>query len=239
MPSKPYSFLPCIFSSTDWKWTQVVHREVEAEQQPGQPSVSGLLDHLLLYLQITTWSSRLRLWLCVFCYPTILMSICMCVSKACSTAGTGEGGFCSIFSPSYVQWEAMTFFLESVINQMFRTLDKEVSNFPMLAEWRWPFVNCGWIERLRGVHLINEKSDSDSKAPVQTCNKWESWTQTCDSQPFVVLCPFWGNGQLGPVVHRRHMEVKSVVRQVTRAWAWISLRGTLCKASLSVMAGDT
>lgn len=180
MPSKPYSFLPCIFSSTDWKWTQVVHREVEAEQQPGQPSVSGLLDHLLLYLQITTWSSRLRLWLCVFCYPTILMSICMCVSKACSTAGTGEGGFCSIFSPSYVQWEAMTFFLESVINQMFRTLDKEVSNFPMLAEWRWPFVNCGWIERLRGVHLINEKSDSDSKAPVQTCNKWESWDSNSD-----------------------------------------------------------
>lgn len=45
--------------------------------------------------------------------------------NSCSTAGTGEGGFCSIFSPSYVQWEAMTFFLESVINQMFRTLDKE------------------------------------------------------------------------------------------------------------------
>ncbi|XP_052048072.1 exportin-5 [Apodemus sylvaticus] len=45
--------------------------------------------------------------------------------NSCSTAGTGEGGFCSIFSPSYVQWEAMTFFLESVINQMFRTLGKE------------------------------------------------------------------------------------------------------------------
>ncbi|NP_001102259.2 exportin-5 [Rattus norvegicus] len=45
--------------------------------------------------------------------------------NSCSTAGTGEGGFCSIFSPSYVQWEAMTFFLESVINQMFRTLEKE------------------------------------------------------------------------------------------------------------------
>ncbi|XP_031204234.1 exportin-5 [Mastomys coucha] len=45
--------------------------------------------------------------------------------NACSAAGTGEGGFCSIFSPSYVQWEAMTFFLESVINQMFRTLEKD------------------------------------------------------------------------------------------------------------------
>ncbi|XP_060225512.1 exportin-5 [Meriones unguiculatus] len=42
-----------------------------------------------------------------------------------STAGTGEGGFCSIFSSSYVQWEAMTFFLESMITQMFRTLEKE------------------------------------------------------------------------------------------------------------------
>uniref|UniRef100_A0A8P0PDD9 Exportin 5 n=2 Tax=Canis lupus familiaris TaxID=9615 RepID=A0A8P0PDD9_CANLF len=40
-------------------------------------------------------------------------------------SGTGEGGLCSIFSSSFVQWEAMTFFLESVINQMFRTLDKE------------------------------------------------------------------------------------------------------------------
>ncbi|XP_032504416.1 exportin-5 isoform X3 [Phocoena sinus] len=40
-------------------------------------------------------------------------------------SGTGEGSLCSIFSPSFVQWEAMTFFLESVINQMFRTLDKE------------------------------------------------------------------------------------------------------------------
>uniref|UniRef100_A0A674I751 Exportin-5 n=1 Tax=Terrapene triunguis TaxID=2587831 RepID=A0A674I751_9SAUR len=32
---------------------------------------------------------------------------------------------CSIFSPSFVQWDAMTFFSESVISQMFRTLDKE------------------------------------------------------------------------------------------------------------------
>ncbi|OBS58406.1 hypothetical protein A6R68_10442 [Neotoma lepida] len=40
-------------------------------------------------------------------------------------SGTGEGGYCSIFSSSYAQWEAMTFFLESVINQMFRTIDKE------------------------------------------------------------------------------------------------------------------
>ncbi|XP_054833227.1 exportin-5 isoform X1 [Eublepharis macularius] len=37
---------------------------------------------------------------------------------------TGEG-LCSIFSPSFVQWDAMTFFLESVISPMFRTLDKE------------------------------------------------------------------------------------------------------------------
>ncbi|KAL8185702.1 UNVERIFIED_CONTAM: Exportin-5 [Gekko kuhli] len=37
---------------------------------------------------------------------------------------TGEG-LCSIFSPSFVQWDAMTFFLESIISPMFRTLDKE------------------------------------------------------------------------------------------------------------------
>ncbi|XP_036270382.1 exportin-5 isoform X1 [Pipistrellus kuhlii] len=40
-------------------------------------------------------------------------------------SGIGESGLCSIFSPSFVHWEAMTFFLESVINQMFRTLDKD------------------------------------------------------------------------------------------------------------------
>uniref|UniRef100_A0A8C5TPY1 Exportin 5 n=1 Tax=Malurus cyaneus samueli TaxID=2593467 RepID=A0A8C5TPY1_9PASS len=37
---------------------------------------------------------------------------------------TGEG-LCSIFSPSFVQWDAMTFFSESVISQMFRTMDKD------------------------------------------------------------------------------------------------------------------
>lgn len=59
--------------------------------------------------------------------------VSVCVLKHCfPTAATGESGLCSIFSPSFVQWEAMTVFLESVINQMFRTLDKEVSNFPML-----------------------------------------------------------------------------------------------------------
>nr|XP_030726468.1 exportin-5 isoform X3 [Globicephala melas] len=47
------------------------------------------------------------------------------VDTGSMNSGTGEGSLCSIFSPSFVQWEAMTFFLESVINQMFRTLDKE------------------------------------------------------------------------------------------------------------------
>ncbi|XP_016046920.1 exportin-5 [Erinaceus europaeus] len=40
-------------------------------------------------------------------------------------SGTGESNLCSMFSPSFVQWEAMTLFLESVVNQMFRTVDKE------------------------------------------------------------------------------------------------------------------
>ncbi|XP_005666094.2 exportin-5 [Sus scrofa] len=40
-------------------------------------------------------------------------------------SGSGESGLCSIFSPSFVQWEAMTFFVEGVVNQMFRTVDKE------------------------------------------------------------------------------------------------------------------
>ncbi|NWS95513.1 XPO5 protein, partial [Mionectes macconnelli] len=40
------------------------------------------------------------------------------------SAKTGEG-LCSIFSPSFVQWDAMTFFSESIISQMFRTMDKD------------------------------------------------------------------------------------------------------------------
>ena len=52
----------------------------------------------------------------------------VCVFKPVPpTAGSGESGLCSIFSPSFVQWEAMTFFVEGVVNQMFRTVDKEVS----------------------------------------------------------------------------------------------------------------
>uniref|UniRef100_A0A4W4EQN2 Exportin-5 n=1 Tax=Electrophorus electricus TaxID=8005 RepID=A0A4W4EQN2_ELEEL len=41
-----------------------------------------------------------------------------CMSKS------GEG-FCSVLSPSVVQWDAMTFFTESVMGQLFKILDKE------------------------------------------------------------------------------------------------------------------
>ncbi|XP_049328361.1 exportin-5 [Astyanax mexicanus] len=34
-------------------------------------------------------------------------------------------GLCTVLSPSVVQWEAMTFFLESVIGQLFKVLEKE------------------------------------------------------------------------------------------------------------------
>uniref|UniRef100_A0A4W4ESG8 Exportin-5 n=1 Tax=Electrophorus electricus TaxID=8005 RepID=A0A4W4ESG8_ELEEL len=37
---------------------------------------------------------------------------------------SGEG-FCSVLSPSVVQWDAMTFFTESVMGQLFKILDKE------------------------------------------------------------------------------------------------------------------
>lgn len=40
-------------------------------------------------------------------------------------AKTGEG-LCSIFSVSFVQWDAMTFFLESVVSPMFRFMEKDV-----------------------------------------------------------------------------------------------------------------
>ncbi|XP_043916295.1 exportin-5 isoform X2 [Protopterus annectens] len=42
-----------------------------------------------------------------------------------STNSKAGEGLCSIFSPSFVQWDAMTFFAESVISQMFRTMDKD------------------------------------------------------------------------------------------------------------------
>ncbi|RXM30463.1 Exportin-5 [Acipenser ruthenus] len=41
-----------------------------------------------------------------------------------TTSKTAEG-LCSIFSPSYVQWEAMTFFTESVVSQLIKFVDKE------------------------------------------------------------------------------------------------------------------
>ncbi|MBN3324059.1 XPO5 protein, partial [Atractosteus spatula] len=37
---------------------------------------------------------------------------------------TGEG-LCSIFSPSVVQWDAMTFFTESVVGQLFKNVEEE------------------------------------------------------------------------------------------------------------------
>lgn len=40
-------------------------------------------------------------------------------------AKTGEG-MCSTFSPAAAQWEAMTFFTESVMGQLFKVLEKEV-----------------------------------------------------------------------------------------------------------------
>uniref|UniRef100_A0A4W3GNX5 Exportin 5 n=1 Tax=Callorhinchus milii TaxID=7868 RepID=A0A4W3GNX5_CALMI len=44
------------------------------------------------------------------------------VGPTMSKTGTG---LCSIFSPSFVQWDALTFFMESVMSQLFRTLDAE------------------------------------------------------------------------------------------------------------------
>ncbi|KAG8534682.1 hypothetical protein GDO81_018834, partial [Engystomops pustulosus] len=40
----------------------------------------------------------------------------------CSKAGDG---LCSLLSPSYIQWDAMTFFCECVISQVLRVLPKE------------------------------------------------------------------------------------------------------------------
>ncbi|NWX91025.1 XPO5 protein, partial [Nothoprocta ornata] len=48
-----------------------------------------------------------------------------CNSRVLFLAAKSGEGLCSIFSPSFVQWDAMTFFSESVISQMFRTLDKD------------------------------------------------------------------------------------------------------------------
>lgn len=88
--------------------------------------------------------------------------VCVCVLKSCfPTAGTGEGSLCSIFSPSFVQWEAMTFFLESVINQMFRTLDKEVSNcFPCWLCHDFDLFKTGRvIEKSVDVHPTEEETE--------------------------------------------------------------------------------
>ncbi|KAJ8250821.1 hypothetical protein COCON_G00227430 [Conger conger] len=42
-----------------------------------------------------------------------------------TTASKTAEGLCSVLSPSAVQWDAMTFFSESVVGQLFKTTDKE------------------------------------------------------------------------------------------------------------------
>ncbi|XP_066552566.1 exportin-5 isoform X2 [Amia ocellicauda] len=42
-----------------------------------------------------------------------------------STMSKTAEGLCSIFSPSVVQWDAMTFFTESVVGQLFKNVEKE------------------------------------------------------------------------------------------------------------------
>uniref|UniRef100_A0A8C9TBG1 Exportin-5 n=1 Tax=Scleropages formosus TaxID=113540 RepID=A0A8C9TBG1_SCLFO len=42
-----------------------------------------------------------------------------------NSSKTAEG-LCSILSPSVVQWDAMTFFMESIVGQLLKTLEKEV-----------------------------------------------------------------------------------------------------------------
>ena len=91
------------------------------------------------------------------------MCVCVYVSLKSSSpaAGTGESSLCSIFSPSFVQWEAMTFFLESVINQMFRTLDKEVSAcFPCWLHNNFDLFKAGReIGKYVNVHLTEEETE--------------------------------------------------------------------------------
>lgn len=96
----------------------------------------------------------------------VVVVVVVFVLKPCSlTAGTGEGSLCSIFSSSFVQWEAMTFFLESVINQMFRTLDKDVSNC-FLCRWRSGFdlfkIDRG-IRKSVDVHPTEEEMENQVK----------------------------------------------------------------------------
>lgn len=81
------------------------------------------------------------------------------------SAKTGEG-LCSIFSPSFVQWDAMTFFSESIISQMFRTMDKDVcvSYAPAFSP------ACFWV---------------DTSGVLQFCYPWaicSSWLPPCKTQ---------------------------------------------------------
>ncbi|PKU49106.1 hypothetical protein llap_548 [Limosa lapponica baueri] len=71
---------------------------------------------------------------------------------------TGEG-LCSIFSPSFVQWDAMTFFSESVISQMFRTLDKDVCVPDTLA--------CS-----SGLFWADKSGFFQLCCPLKVCSSW-------------------------------------------------------------------
>lgn len=99
----------------------------------------------------------------VYCHSehNTIMS-CALLKPCFHIAGIGESGLCSIFSPSFVHWEAMTFFLESVINQMFRTLDKDVSNcFPCWLCNDFDLLKTGrGIGKSMDVYLTEEETDT-------------------------------------------------------------------------------
>lgn len=59
-------------------------------------------------------------------HSVFLLTKCQLILIFSPLAKTAEG-LCTLLSPSVVQWEAMTVFLESVVSQIFKSLEEQVT----------------------------------------------------------------------------------------------------------------
>lgn len=94
-----------------------------------------------------------------------------CWSVLFFKAKTGEGT-CATFLPAAVQWEAMTFFTESVMGQFFKVLEKEVKpiDLPLITtptynfllafiEAEWTGQVCAYVEQFAWILLAEAASE--------------------------------------------------------------------------------
>lgn len=68
--------------------------------------------------------------ICNLCFIYMFMVIIVYVQRInfslCTMLAKTAEGLCSLLSPSVVQWDAMTLFMECTVTQIFKSLEEEV-----------------------------------------------------------------------------------------------------------------